>query len=384
MSIATVERAALTHGESRRCAKPVRVRNKTRSTLVWVCVMLLAAEGAVRLRAWYRHGTGHPVADIYEPDGHLGRRLRPGATLRGRHRSLTINRWGFRGRDIPKEKPPGTIRIAAVGNSTTFGMEAGSDDAVWGARMIELLNEHANGCGFDFINGGVPGYTLAASITQLTENISAFDPDVVIVYQVGTDIAAHSRRQFSQPAPPDAFSSPDVTKFMQRKSLLLNLIRVNTAAFSAKQLVRRRHDRLDDRGIREYARRLTTMIGVGREHGWEMILCTCPRAFGDATAPTDQHTLAASALSHNSTLSLAGLNDAFARYNEAIRHVANEMDVTLVDLDRLVPKRRAYFADAMHLNDSGHWLVGEAIAGAVMDDQGPGAVAVEWSQHGVP
>jgi lysophospholipase L1-like esterase len=276
--------------------------------------------------------------------------------------------------EIPKEKPAGLIRVAAVGDSATFGMEASSDEHVWGARMVAVLNDAGGGRRFDFLNGAVPGYTLEASTAQLTEHIAPFNPDVVIVYQVGTDISAHARRQFAADA--GSTKPRSVTKFMQETSLLFNLIRVNAAALSSKLMPQRRHDRLDERGVREYAKRLARVVGIGKEHNWRVVLCTCPRAFGDRTAPTDEYALAASALAHNPALSLTGLNDAFDRYNEAVRRVANETGVTLVDLDQIVPRRRAYFVDALHLNDLGHQLVGEAIAAAVKDEENGSAVAL--------
>ena len=74
------------------------------------------------------------------------------------------------------------------------------------------------------------------------------------------------------------------------------------------------------------------------------------------------------ALANNPTLSLVGLNDAFDRYNDAIRQVARTLDAPLVDLDRLIPKRGDYFVDAVHLNDAGHDLVGELVSRAILAD----------------
>ena len=147
MTIATSQAGMAPRANEREAARVRAKGNKTISTALWVCAMLVAAEGAVRLRAWYRHGSDGPVAAIYETDELLGRRPRPGASMKGYARNLTINRWGFRGRDFPKTKPPGVTRIAAVGDSTTFGMEASSDETVWVARMTDLLNAATPGDG---------------------------------------------------------------------------------------------------------------------------------------------------------------------------------------------------------------------------------------------
>jgi lysophospholipase L1-like esterase len=334
--------------------------------MVWTCCLLVGAELAVRVRTRIRFGgRGSPVAGIYEPDALLGRRPRPGTHLDGTTRSLSINRWGFRGGEIPKVKPEGTIRIAALGDSTTFAMEASSDDATWVAEMERLLNKCTQSLRFDTINAGVPGYTLATSAVQLSERVMAFKPDIVLGFQVATDIAGHTRRQHPAQKQQSA-TQPTVVRFFQEHVLLVNLIRQNMAAFHSKHVQQNRHDRLDEAGLDQYREHLLHAVSICRENGIVLVLCTCPRAFGDPSAATDQHTLAASALANNPTLSLFGLNDAYTRYNEVIREAARQHDLPLVDLDHIVPKRAEYFHDSIHLSDRGHRVVAEATARVVL------------------
>jgi len=365
MSIVATESVLLPQTAEKPVVRTARPRRKTLGTFIGVALLLATAEAGLRARAWYRHGSDGPVASIYEPDELLGRRPRPGATLRGSVRQLSINRWGFRGADLPQVKPPGTVRVAALGDSTTFGMEAASDEAVWVARMAEQLNARSPGSHHDALNAAVPGYTLETSRLRLAERVAPFAPDVVVIYQAGTDIAAHSRRQFP-PAAQERERNTGLARFAQQHCLLLNLIRVNTAAFTARNTAPRRHEPLDQRGVESYAAQVRATVELCRQRGWQVLLCTCPRAFGDPDAPTDQHLLAQTALANNPALSLAGLNDAYERYNDALRAVARELGVPLVDLDRLVPKRREYFADSVHLSDAGHALVGEAVTEVIL------------------
>jgi lysophospholipase L1-like esterase len=252
-------------------------------------------------------------------------------------------------------------------------MEAADDASVWVERMTMSLNGNSVKCvrhgtsnapqgrRYDAVNGAVPGYTLAVSVDQLAQRIAPFEPDIVVVNQVTTDIAAHSRRQVRRPTQTQVASST-VGRFFHQNSLLLNLLRQNTAAFRSKRIPSTPNERLDERGIEKYAETLTKLVELCRQRGWRIVLCTCPRSFGDETAPTDQHVLAATALANNPALSLAGLDDAFNRYNDAIRGVAATGGVPLVDLDLLVPKRAEYFVDAVHLSDAGHRLVANLVA----------------------
>lgn len=333
---------------------------KSVCTVLWAVGVLVLAEAGLRARAWHRYGTRGPVAEIYELDAAGRRQLKPGAALTGRQRHVRINRLGFRGGDPVIPKPAGVTRIVALGDSTTFGMEASDDEAVWVSRLVTELGGW-DGARFDAVNAGVPGYTLADSTALLEIRIAPLEPDIIVVNQVATDIAAHSRRQFGSGAnQSDPSSRAD--RFLEEHSLLLNLIKVNTAALTARWLSPRRHDRLDRDGVDRYAAQLAELVKGCRERGWRVVLCTAPRSFGGLAASANQFDLAASALTNNPALSLSGLNDAFDRYNAAIRDVALSLEVPLVDLERNVPRGAEFFVDAVHFNDAGHRLVGRAIA----------------------
>lgn len=333
---------------------------KSVRTMVWTIGLLSAAEASLRARAWHRHGIGGPVAEIYQLDESGRRQLKPGATLEGSLRHVRINSLGFRGHEPQIPKPAGVIRIVALGDSTTFGMEASDDDSVWVSRVVTELR-HRAGAGFDTVNAGVPGYTLADSNALLRDRIAPLEPDIIIVNQIATDIAAHSRREFGGKTQ-KATESCSLDRLLEEHSLLLNLLKVNSAPLTARWLSHRRRDRLDQNGVDRYAAQLKGLVTFCRKCGWRVILCTAPRSFGDANEASNQFELAASALTNNPALSLAGLNDAFDRYNAAIRDVAQRTGTPIIDLDRRVPKGGDFFADAVHLNDAGHQLVGHAVA----------------------
>lgn len=326
---------------------------------LWAGAFLLLAEAGVRARAWYRHGGPGPVADIYELDAQGRRKLKPGAQLAGSERKVHINRLGFRGAEPVIPKPTGLIRVVVLGDSTTFGLEATDDDAVWVSRLEAQLRS-SQGLYVETVNAGCPGYTLSDAIAVFDDRIAPLEPDIVVLQQVTTDIAAHSRRQFAATAPKEARSSLD--RVFESNSLFLNLLKANTAAFTSQWLTVRRHDSLDDDGVNKYQKELAGFVERVQGRGWWIALCTAPRSFGDPSAPSDQYELAASSLMHNPALSLAGLNHAFDRYNDSIREVSRRSGAALIDLDRMIPRRGEYFVDAVHFNDAGHELAGRAAA----------------------
>jgi len=54
--------------------------------------------------------------------------------------NATFNRWGYRGKDFSKEKPPDTFRIVTFGGSTTMDLESDDPDT-WPALWEKKLNE---------------------------------------------------------------------------------------------------------------------------------------------------------------------------------------------------------------------------------------------------
>jgi len=96
---------------------------------------LIAAEVCLRLL-----GVSYPLP--YAPDAFCGTRLQPG--FRGWWRKegaawIQINRYGFRHGDRTPTKPPGTFRIAVLGDSYVEGFQV-PDDKTFCAVLEKDLN----------------------------------------------------------------------------------------------------------------------------------------------------------------------------------------------------------------------------------------------------
>ena len=64
-------------------------------------------------------------------------------------------------------KPPGRVRLAFIGASTTFCAEVSSDAAAWPDLVVETLHGRFPGTRFDYVNGGVPGYAVQRFDSEL-------------------------------------------------------------------------------------------------------------------------------------------------------------------------------------------------------------------------
>ncbi|MEK7507723.1 MAG: SGNH/GDSL hydrolase family protein [Patescibacteria group bacterium] len=92
-----------------------------------------------------------------------------------------INADGIRAdREYAVPKPPNTYRIAAVGDSTTFGWGVGNN-GTYPKILEDILKDQWRGKNVDVINFGVPGYNGKQKLVVLKEKIMKYDPDLVVM-----------------------------------------------------------------------------------------------------------------------------------------------------------------------------------------------------------
>jgi lysophospholipase L1-like esterase len=93
---------------------------------------------------------------------------------------LKTNSQGLRDEEYPTEKPPGTYRVAVLGDSFTMPLGVELQDA-----YHSLLEERLNGAHperrYEFINFGVPGYSLRQYVNVLRHKALAYEPDAVLI-----------------------------------------------------------------------------------------------------------------------------------------------------------------------------------------------------------
>jgi lysophospholipase L1-like esterase len=98
---------------------------------------------------------------------------------------IHINALGLRGDEIAPSKPAGTIRIACLGDSTTFGVfKYGPGDlrasSAYPAALAGVLRD-AGYTRVEVVNAGVLGATSASGLTLFLTTLRPLAPDVLIV-----------------------------------------------------------------------------------------------------------------------------------------------------------------------------------------------------------
>ena len=93
---------------------------------------------------------------------------------------IALNDDGFRSPPLTKEKRPGALRIACVGDSWTFGMNV-NQDATYPGRLETVLKQQRPGADLDVMNFGVLGYSSFQGLQLLKSRVLDLHPDVLLI-----------------------------------------------------------------------------------------------------------------------------------------------------------------------------------------------------------
>lgn len=143
-------------------------------------------------------GLGISFPEWFAPHPIYGRALRPGAegwwTQEGRS-YVRITADGRRDHERPAAKPPGTFRIAVLGDSYAAAFEVPQERAFWAVIERRMANCPAlGGARPEVINFGVGGYGTASQFLVLKHQVWSYQPDLVLLaFLTGNDLSDNVR-----------------------------------------------------------------------------------------------------------------------------------------------------------------------------------------------
>jgi hypothetical protein len=108
----------------------------------------------------------------------LGKRLVPGFVGEHTGVQISVNSHGMRDREYDAQKPAGSLRIMAIGDSWTFGVGMNNQDT-WPKRLEALLTTPERPAAV--MNTGVSGYETYHEALYYKELAPQFEHDLVLV-----------------------------------------------------------------------------------------------------------------------------------------------------------------------------------------------------------
>lgn len=89
----------------------------------------------------------------------------------------TVNPRGFRGPELPLERTEGVLRIATMGDSSTFGYGVRWEDT-YSAQLVSELARH--GVQAEVLCAGTVGHSVVQGLERYRHHVRPYKPDVVV------------------------------------------------------------------------------------------------------------------------------------------------------------------------------------------------------------
>lgn len=313
----------------------------------------------------------------YSPHRYLGHIPTPGYE-KGANRH---NRLGFRGEEISLDKPPGELRIACLGGSTTYCSSLDDYRQAYPYQLEQILREQ--GYNVRVINGGAVNYLTLESLINLQLRILDLQPDIIVVYHGVNDILGRLVW------PPDAFKSdnsgmkgplggpPDV-RFYERSALIRFLL-VRSGVLRPQSSLDFTLNRLAPTFVGEEFKRQwragTYPSGLFKEHPVSDILATnsvawTRRNLESMAAIARRHGIVPVLMSFASSpdfpayawSSSPEFQAAYRESNQMIRDVATQLPAPFFDFAAAFPTSAENFTDGIHVNAQGARLQAQLLA----------------------
>lgn len=254
----------------------------------------------------------------------------PNLIWRPRNGVPPFNSQGYRGREIAVEKPPGSFRIFAIGDSNTLGW-LGPRDLNWPAYLEEILIKQNPR--FSVINAGAYGYSSYQGLKRLKEALP-FQPDLVLI-SFGLNDAMRVTVSDVE------FGSKRVRTLNLDRMLLKVRIGQLLLALIDNVLSRKRHELVPRVSLEEYENNLSEMVRLCQTRNIQIALLTRPFT-GHSPNPWWWKNLGPA-------------------YNAAVIEVGRSTGVPVIDVYGHFREKTQYFVDESHFTEEGHQLMARLV-----------------------
>lgn len=347
-------------------------RRRLGATLAASAAALLVAELAVRA-APERFGL---PSDWSEPSAPANFEARPHLLYTHRSAAEATNGRGFNAPAWPGERQPDTLRVLALGASTTeSGNEqgfGGSFPAYLEAGLNQYLGDAPESRRVEVVNLGMAGWTTAESLVHWFLAAKDLAPDLVLIHHAVNDVAPRMWPGFRS----------DYAHYRQPFELRPRGGLARVSALFAALAGRAEAPTLDDAVVRPLTSAAAALAPAGRATFRRNVL-----SIGrDARAEGAAVCLITLPVAPRETFPSPDLDlyrEGVAEHNDVLREVAAAEDFMLADLDALArgeeadnPLLSEAFIDLVHVSPDGNLWKALAV-GAALSRQWEPLVAVE-------
>jgi hypothetical protein len=320
-------------------------------------------EALLRLVQREQFGTAASVersAQFYR-DPQTGLRLPVPNSTQGK---VYINSLGFRSPEILVPKPRGTVRLAFLGSSTTYGPYV-DNGSTWPHLVTQALQAAYTACRVDYINAGVPGFSSPHVLTYYRAYVSKLEPDLVVWLPTDMSVALSNLARWKRvhtglPVQPSWLARHSELWAKLEKNV--QAIKLQRAAFYPQGKLTFTYGEL----AAELRPALEAVAAQVTQDQRFLAIATVGEQLRAGQDRNEQQRAAGTALYSMPFMSIPGILEAEQYYTEVIAGVARAFNAVLIDGREQIPGTPAYYADASHFTPAGSRLMAELVSGALL------------------
>jgi lysophospholipase L1-like esterase len=244
----------------------------------------------------------------------------------------------------PVQKPADTIRIIAVGGSTTANNRPYTKNRIdYPTSLERKLEKGFEQVSFEVLNAGSDAFSSAQSLINIEFRLVEYNPDIILLMHTVNDASVNA---FNGGATPD-YSNKYLQPYYLSTSLQGSLSLVGFISQSGvlsriglPELLANKNGDLEvvsdySYGLHLFTRNLETIASICKLHNIDLVLLSQP-----APIRTDKYT----------TYITKGM---FLDYRKAITEVAEEQGVHYIDMYDKFGHEERYFTDHIHYTPEG-------------------------------
>jgi hypothetical protein len=316
-------------------------------------------EALLRLVQRRQFGTAANIersAQFYH-DQQTGLRLPVPNSTQGK---IHINSLGFRSPEIPVPKPPGTVRLAFLGSSTTYDLYV-DNASTWPHLVTQAIQAAYPACHVDYVNAGVPGFSAPHMLAYYRAYVSKLEPDIVILLPTDTSVALRNlaRRKHVHaglPMQPSWFAR--YSEFWAKLEKNVQMLKLQRAAFFPHGKLTFTPGEL----AAELRPALEAIAAQVTQDQRLLAVVTVGEQLRPGQGRKEQQRAASTALYIMPFMSIPGLLKARQYHNEVIADIARTSNAILIGGHEQIPGTSVYYTDTSHFKPAGSRLMAKRVS----------------------
>lgn len=332
--------------------------------------------GAVEAALWLFAPVRYHEWLIWIPDGHIRGRPLPGQVIHtAAGHSVRINDLGFRGDDWEWTPAPGTLRIVALGGSSTFNFHAAGEQNTWPELLEARLSADLE-MPVEVLNLGLPGFNASTSRINYVFTARPLHPHVAVMYHTWNDLKLFRRLEdgpqvFARTAPNKPLwqriaRATQIGRYARNALHELALTESESRYTSLEREGARAHQPADPRAFAWFRQSFADFIRLARADSVLPVVVSQGTLVRTETIrdPEVRRQILYDAVG----MTLPVLDRTWSEASQVIEEVAREEGALFADGYGAIPADFEHFVDHVHMTDRGLHRLADELARVLLAD----------------